>query len=154
MELLLTMMGRSEINLPVDDKQLSQWKEVTDEQRNLPCAVPLTPQLGAQHSGRGAPEQGRQGTFKAYSAGVEPPTRVDPIVIELLQSARLPTEVKSKHFREFANSGAQELDFVFTLSDTAAGERMPEWPGLPVTAHWNSPDPVLAEGQDWERKQA
>ena len=95
-----------------------------------------------------------RGRFKAYSAGVEPPTDVDPIVIDLLQSVGLPTEVRSKHYREFANSGARELDFVFTLSDTAAGESMPEWPGLPVTAHWSSPDPILAEGEDWERKQA
>ena len=31
---------------------------------------------------------------------------------------------------------------------------MPEWPGLPVTAQWESSDPVLAEGEPWERKQA
>jgi arsenate reductase len=40
------------------------------------------------------------------------------------------------------------------LSDTAAGEELPEWPGQPVTAHWSSPDPILATGAEWERKQA
>jgi len=60
--------------------------------------------------------------------------------------------MRSKHFREFSEFGQQELDFVFTLSDTAAGETLPQWPGLPVTAHWSSPDPMLAEGAEWERK--
>lgn len=60
----------------------------------------------------------------------------------------------AQHFSEFVAEDARDLDFVFTLSDTAAGEALPEWPGLPVTAHWSSPDPVLAEGPEWERKQA
>ena len=62
--------------------------------------------------------------------------------------------MKSKHYREFADTGAQDLDFVFTLSDTAAGEPMPDWPGMPVTAHWSCPDPVLVNGEEWERKRA
>lgn len=44
--------------------------------------------------------------------------------------------------------------FVFTLCDAAAGEPMPEWPRQPVTAHWRSTDPVLVQGEEWERKQA
>ena len=96
-----------------------------------------------------------KGRFKAYSAGVLPPTTIDPLVLELLKSVKLPTEgLKSKHYREFAASGAEDLDFVFTLSDTAAGEPLPEWPGMPVTAHWSCPDPVLMTGEEWERKQA
>jgi len=95
------------------------------------------------------------GRFKAYSAGVLPPTTVEPVVFELLQSIRLPTAgLRSKHYREFSTPEAPDLDFVFTLSDTAAGEPMPEWPGMPVTAHWSCPDPVLLDGKDWEKKQA
>jgi protein-tyrosine-phosphatase len=96
-----------------------------------------------------------RGRFSGYSAGVVPPTAVDPLVVELMQSVGLPTErLRSKHFREFSEFGQQELDFVFTLSDTAAGEKLPQWPGLPVTAHWSSPDPMLVEGAEWERKLA
>src|SRR5262245_1148163 len=96
-----------------------------------------------------------RGRFRGHSAGVVPPTNVDPLVLELMQSVGLPTEgLRSKHFREFSEFGQQELDFVFTLSDTAAGENLPEWPGLPVTAHWSSLDPMLVERAEWERKLA
>ena len=53
-----------------------------------------------------------------------------------------------------AGPSAQTLDFVFTLCDVAAGEKMPEWLGQPVTAHWRSSDPVLVQGVAWEQKQA
>jgi len=62
--------------------------------------------------------------------------------------------MRPRHYREFAQKGAADIDFVFTLSDTAAGEALPEWPGQPVTAHWSSPDPILATGAEWERRQA
>jgi arsenate reductase (thioredoxin) len=96
-----------------------------------------------------------RGRFKAFSAGVESTPALDPHAVEVMQLAGLPvSDVGPKHYREFAKAGAADLDFVFTLSDTAAGEPLPEWPGLPVTAHWSSPDPTKAEGAEWEIKQA
>ena len=95
-----------------------------------------------------------QARFRGYSAAVEPASTLDPRTIALLKQAGFPVEgLRPKHVSEFAGPGAQPLDFVFTLSDTAAGEKHPEWPGRPVTAHWNSPDPVLATGEEWERLQ-
>ncbi len=44
--------------------------------------------------------------------------------------------------------------FVFTLSDTAAGEALPKWPGLPITSHWRCQDPILVENEGWQRNQA
>src|ERR1700737_351658 len=38
------------------------------------------------------------------------------------------------------------LDFVFTVCDSAAGEVCPVWPGQPMTAHWGVPDPTTAQG--------
>ncbi|MDR6291197.1 MULTISPECIES: arsenate reductase/protein-tyrosine-phosphatase family protein [Inquilinus] len=93
--------------------------------------------------------------FRAYSAAVEPAPALAPQTIQLLKQAGLSAEgLRPKHFREFAKPGAQPLDFVFTLSDTAAGEAPPEWPGQPITAHWSSPDPALATGAEWERMRA
>ena len=40
------------------------------------------------------------------------------------------------------------------MSDTAAGETLPEWRGQPETAHWRYPDPIKVEGTDWEKRRA
>jgi arsenate reductase (thioredoxin) len=96
-----------------------------------------------------------RGRFHGYSAAVKPAGAIDPHVIELLQSGGLDLPATlPKHYSEFTRPDAPALDFVFTLSDTAAGEPLPVWPGMPVTAHWSSPDPILATGAEWERKRA
>jgi protein-tyrosine-phosphatase len=82
------------------------------------------------------------GQIEAFSAGVRPAARVDPIAVELLQHAGLPVpDHPPQHVREFSAPDSPPLDFVFTLSDTAAGEAPPMWPGHPITAHWRCADP-------------
>jgi arsenate reductase len=96
-----------------------------------------------------------KGRFRGYSAGSHPKEKVHPLAIELLKSLGMPTEgLRSKNWDEFAQSGAPELDFVFTVCDNAAGEVCPIWPGNPVTAHWGVPDPVAVEGEEMTRKNA
>jgi len=93
--------------------------------------------------------------FKAYSAGSHPAGRVNPLAIELLQKNRLPVDgLHSKNWQEFAQPGAPELDFVFTVCDSAAGEVCPVWPGQPVSAHWGVADPAAVEGDDETRRKA
>lgn len=93
--------------------------------------------------------------FVAYSAGVDPSDGIEPETRELFEALGYPADkLHPKHYRDFGTVDAQKLDFVFTLSDTAAGEPLPEWPGVPVSAHWASTDPVKATGEPWERKQA
>ena len=95
------------------------------------------------------------GRFVAHSAGVHPAGEIEPIVIELLHHAQLPTaDLRPKHYSEFTSAGTTDLDFVFTLSDTAAGEPPPSWPGVPITAHWPSTDPTRFEREDAERRLA
>lgn len=92
-----------------------------------------------------------EGRFQAFSAGSHPRGEVDPRVKALLE--RLGYDVsgaRSKSWDEFAQPGAPELDFVFTVCDDAAGEECPVWPGQPMTAHWGIPDPAKAEGTDAE----
>ena len=92
--------------------------------------------------------------FEAFSAGVRPAETPDPIALELLEHAHLSKDgIQPKHYSEFLGSQTAPLDFVFTLSDTAAGEPVPEWPGSPVTAHWPSTDPRKLQ-DEVERRRA
>jgi protein-tyrosine-phosphatase len=87
-----------------------------------------------------------KGQFEAYSAGVRPAGHTDPLAVELLRHAGLePPAHPSQHVREFSRPDAPPLDFVFILSDTAAGEAPPVWPGRPVTALWRCTDPERFE---------
>lgn len=85
--------------------------------------------------------------FTAYSAGSHPTGHVRPEAIQQLAAAHLPTEgLRSKDWNEFAQPGAPQLHFVFTVCDNAAKEVCPVWPGQPMTAHWGVPDPALVAG--------
>lgn len=83
------------------------------------------------------------GELEAFSAGVRPGAQIDPVAAELLENAGLEVpEHAPQHVREFSAPGAPPLDFVVTLSDTAAGEAPPTWPGQPIMAHWHCDDPA------------
>lgn len=96
-----------------------------------------------------------RGKFRAFSAGVRPAAQVDPLALEVLQHAQVPVpEHGPRNCTEFNASDAPPLDFVFTLSDTAAGEAPPTWPGHPITAHWPSTDPMRFADDPSERRRA
>jgi protein-tyrosine-phosphatase len=82
------------------------------------------------------------GEWEAFSAGVRPATSIDPVASELLHHAGLDAPRHApQHVREFSAPESPPFDFVFTLSDTAAGEAPPSWLGHPITAHWRCTDP-------------
>jgi arsenate reductase len=86
-------------------------------------------------------------TFTAYSAGSHPSGAVRPEALRQLEAARIPAKnLRSKDWGEFAQPGAPQLDFVFTVCDNAAKEVCPVWPGQPMTAHWGVPDPAAVQG--------
>jgi arsenate reductase len=88
------------------------------------------------------------GRFRAFSAGSFPKGRVHPMALDLLESLGFPTVgMRSKSWDEFAEAGAPEMDFIFTVCDDAAGETCPIWPGHPMTAHWGIEDPAAVEGE-------
>jgi arsenate reductase len=96
-----------------------------------------------------------KGRFRAFSAGSHPAGQVNPFALELLEKNHFPTdELRSKPWDEFAQTAAPRLDFVITVCDKAAGEVCPVWPGLPMTAHWGIPDPVVVEGSDEVKRHA
>jgi arsenate reductase len=91
--------------------------------------------------------------FHAFSAGSHPMGEVNPLTLELVEHLGLPTRgLRSKSWDEFAQSGAPEMDFVFTVCDDAAGEVCPIWPGHPITAHWSFTDPAAFVGSDAEKR--
>ena len=85
--------------------------------------------------------------FTAYSAGSHPSGAVRPEALRQLEIAHIPIAgLRSKSWDEFAQPGAPQLDFVFTVCDNAAKETCPIWPGQPITAHWGIPDPAAVRG--------
>jgi protein-tyrosine-phosphatase len=94
-----------------------------------------------------------QGRFNAFSAGSHPAGKVNRYALELLQKLNHPIDgLRSKDWEEFAQPGAPEMDFVFTVCDRAAGEVCPVWPGQPMTAHWGFPDPAHFQGTEPEKR--
>lgn len=86
------------------------------------------------------------GRFKAYSAGSQPSGTVNPVALETLDRHGVPLpEARSKSWDEFAAPDAPEMDFIFTVCASAAGEACPIWPGHPSTAHWGIADPAHIE---------
>jgi arsenate reductase len=95
------------------------------------------------------------GRFNAFSAGSHPKGVVNPYALKTLASYGYPAEdFRSKSWDEYAASGAPEMDFVFTVCDSAAGKACPFWPGRPMTAHWGIEDPAAAGGTDIEKQRA
>jgi arsenate reductase len=96
-----------------------------------------------------------KGKFTAYSAGGHPTGAVRPEALQQITMAGISTRgLRSKSRDEFAQPGAPELHFVFTVCDNAANETCPYWPGHPITAHWGIPDPATVKGTPEEIKQA
>jgi arsenate reductase len=91
------------------------------------------------------------GAFRAYSAGSQPKGEVHPMALQVLRGVGIETEeLRSKSWDEFAQEGAPEFDFIFTVCDNAAGETCPVWPGRPTSAHWGIEDPAAVHGPEQE----
>lgn len=96
-----------------------------------------------------------KGNLTAYSAGSHPAGSPRREALKQLQSAGIPTEgLRSKSWDEFATPDAPQMNFVFTVCDSAANELCPFWPGQPMTAHWGIPDPAAVKGTPEEIERA
>lgn len=89
------------------------------------------------------------GRIRAFSAGSQPSGKVNPVALETLAAHGVPWpnggHPRSKSWDEFALPGAPEIDFIFTVCASAAGEACPIWLGHPTTAHWGIADPAHVE---------
>jgi protein-tyrosine-phosphatase len=89
--------------------------------------------------------------FGAYSAGCASRAAIDPEVLDFLAGHRMPVEgLRVKTLHELRAPAAPPMDFVITLSETAAREDFSGWPGRPFVAHWNICDQEIeAELRDY-----
>lgn len=95
------------------------------------------------------------GKYRGFSAGSAPRGQVNPYAMELLTRLNYDTSaLRSKSWDEFAEPGAPQMDFVFTVCDDAADEVCPVWPGQPITAHWGVADPSAVRGPEAEKRAA
>ncbi len=100
-------------------------------------------------------QQEGRGRFKAYSAGSQPKGDVNPYALKELAALGYPsTGFSSKSWDVFAEPGAPQMDFIFTVCDSAAGEACPVWIGHPMTAHWGVEDPAAVTGSEAEIQRA
>lgn len=92
-----------------------------------------------------------RGRFRGFSAGSRPAGRPNPHALALLDRLTYDTSgLRSKSWDEFTAPGAPQMDFIFTVCDSAGSETCPVWPGHPTSAHWGVPDPATATGTDAE----
>ena len=96
---------------------------------------------------------------RGHSAGSAPAGRVHPLALEVLRRAGIATETcRSKSWDEFARAEAPPLALVVTVCDGAAAEACPLFRGRagegPLRAHWSTPDPSLATGDEAARRAA
>ncbi|MFK3857229.1 arsenate reductase ArsC [Agrobacterium pusense] len=95
------------------------------------------------------------GQFRAFSAGSQPKGEVHPLALDTLRGLGYEaTGFSSKSWDVFAEPGAPQMDFIFTVCENATGEACPVWIGHPMTAHWGVEDPAAVEGSLIEKGQA
>lgn len=96
-----------------------------------------------------------KGRFRAFSAGSQPKGQVNPYAIRELDALGYATDgLSSKSWDVFSGAEAPQMDFIFTVCDSAAGEACPVWIGHPMTAHWGIEDPAAVEGSDADIQKA
>jgi arsenate reductase len=95
------------------------------------------------------------GRFRAFSAGSQPKGEVNPHALKELEALGYSAAgFSSKSWDVFAEPGAPQMDFIFTVCDSAHGEACPVWIGHPMTAHWGVEDPAAVDGSEVEIQRA
>lgn len=89
--------------------------------------------------------------MRANSSPIPPAQRrrrpAHPQALALLALLGIPTlGLRSKPWEEVFTARALQHDVVITVCDNAVGEGCPVWPGQPMTAFWDIPNPAPVLG--------
>lgn len=96
-----------------------------------------------------------KGRFSVFTACDSHLCKVDPLALEQIKRNHLSVAgLPSKSWAEFAVPDAPVMDFVFALGELAASDTLPVWPGRPLMAHWDIPDPADERGNEMDRRRA
>ncbi len=89
--------------------------------------------------------------FEVESAGFEPASEVNPLVVEAMAEIGIDLSHK-KPQSVFELFKARRLyDYVITVCEDGAEESCPIFPGMTQRWHWPFPDPALATGTHEEQ---
>lgn len=89
-----------------------------------------------------------KGRFIAYSAGLNPASKIDSFAIEAMKKDDIDISCKvPKSLMEFGNAN---FDFIITLCDKAINE-CPSYSSDTITAHWGITDPINFKGTNEEK---
>lgn len=91
-----------------------------------------------------------EGRFHARAAALDPDPSMDPHVRPLLRALGADETVAVSPVGDLTGPGATPVSFVITVCDLAASAPRPPWPGQPITAHWDIPDPAAVSGSPAE----
>ena len=87
------------------------------------------------------------GSFRAYSAGVQPVSDLDRHAVNLLARSQFDLAgMHPKDWSKLTGENAPAFDFIFTVCDRATLLPHSVWKGEPLFAHWDIDDPAKAEG--------
>ncbi len=99
--------------------------------------------------------KGGCGRFKAYFADSQPKGEVNPYTLKELQMlGYAATGFWSKNWDVFVARGAPEMDFIFTVCNSAADEANPVRISHQMTAHWGVEDLAAVSGLDINKQRA
>ena len=91
--------------------------------------------------------------FHALSAGMAPAKAVDPMTLDQLERAGLPTDhCFTKPAQAFREECYLSLDLVISAMDLAEVGCGRGWPGNPALLQWRIPDPMAYVGRDSGRR--
>jgi protein-tyrosine-phosphatase len=94
------------------------------------------------------------GRFKACSACCRSAGRVNPFIVDLLDRNRLSVaNLRGGGLEGFVGPGAPEFDMVIGLG-AGGGDSLPASPAVPLSVHWQVPDPAAVDGGEEERRKA